>query len=81
MGVQMILRHIDHLPERLLVDIFNPLIQKVSDVRQPTKKPTTVWKPCLQDFSKHERIIPPFDDVLFFKRWRKLMDGREGKPA
>lgn len=38
MGVQMILRHIDHLPETLLVDIFNPLIQKVSDVRQPTKK-------------------------------------------
>ena len=29
---------IDHLPERLLVYIFNPLIQKVSDVRQPTKK-------------------------------------------
>ena len=41
----------------------------------------TVWKPCLQDFSKHERIIPPLDDVLFFKRWRKLMDGREEKSA
>jgi len=25
----------------------------------------TVWKPCLQDFSKHERIIPPLDGVLF----------------